>query len=32
VRRAVHWYAVKSEADEIKVLRRGRQALKPGKR
>ena len=32
VRRAAHWYMVKGEADEIKALRRGREALKSGKR
>ena len=32
VRRAVAWYNVRGEVEGMKVLRRGRQALKPGKR
>ena len=30
VRRAIHWYEVQGEVHEMKVLRRGRRALKPG--
>ena len=32
VRRAVAWYNVRGEVQGMKVLRRGRRALKPGKR
>jgi hypothetical protein len=32
VRRAVAWYNVRGEVRDMKVLRRGRRALKPGKR
>ena len=32
VRRAVAWYNVQSQAHDVKVLRRGRRALKSGKR
>ena len=31
VRRAVAWYNVQGEVHDMKVLRRGRRALKPGK-
>ena len=30
VRRAIHWYEVQGEVHEMKVLHRGRRALKPG--
>ena len=30
VRRAIAWYNVQGEVHEMKVLRRGRRALKPG--
>jgi hypothetical protein len=31
VRRAVHWYNVKGEVHDMKVLHHARQAVKPGK-
>ena len=30
VRRAIAWYDVQSQARDVKVLRRGRRALRPG--
>ena len=32
LRRAVAWYDVQSQAHEVKVLRRGRRALRSGRR
>jgi hypothetical protein len=32
VRRAVAWYNVQSQAQDVKVLRRGRRALRSGGR